>query len=310
MENEHVPVLLDETLEALSIKPDGVYIDGTFGRGGHSAKILEQLGPDGCLIGIDRDATAVACAQQRFGNDPRFQMFHTGFEALAEVAGEAGKMGEVDGILLDLGVSSPQLDEDERGFSFMRDGPLDMRMDQRESMTAADWLATASQEEIRDVLRRYGEERFAGRIATAIVTQRVEQPIVTTMQLAQLVEAAVPRKEKGKHPATRTFQALRIKLNRELEQVESALQQSLEVLKPGGRLVVISFHSLEDRLVKRFMRYQSTADHLPKGLPVSSEGMRAQMRLVGKPVAPGDDEIDRNPRARSSRLRVAERLAT
>ncbi|OOZ49772.1 16S rRNA (cytosine(1402)-N(4))-methyltransferase [Solemya velum gill symbiont] len=309
MENEHVPVLLNETLEALSVKPDGVYIDGTFGRGGHSAKILEQLGTDGRLIGIDRDAAAVACAQQCFGDDPRFQMFHKGFEALAEVAAEAGKTGKVDGILLDLGVSSPQLDEDERGFSFMRDGPLDMRMDQRESMTAADWLATASQEEIRDVLRRYGEERFAGRIATAIVTQRDEQPIVTTLQLAQLVEASVPRKEKGKHPATRTFQALRIKLNRELEQVESALQQSLEVLKPGGRLVVISFHSLEDRLVKRFMRYQSTADHLPKGLPVSSEGMHAPMRLVGKPVAPGEEEINRNPRARSSRLRVAERLA-
>jgi 16S rRNA (cytosine1402-N4)-methyltransferase len=309
MDNQHVPVLLDETLEALSIKPDGVYIDGTFGRGGHSAKILEQLGPDGCLIGIDRDATAVECAQQRFGRDPRFQMFHTGFEALAEVAGKAGKMGEVDGVLLDLGVSSPQLDEDERGFSFMRDGPLDMRMDQRDSMTAADWLATASQEEIRDVLRRYGEERFAGRIATAIATQRDEQPIITTLQLAQLVESAVPRREKGKHPATRTFQALRIKLNRELEQIESALQQSLEVLKPGGRLVVISFHSLEDRLVKRFMRYQSTADHMPKGLPVSSEGMSAPMRLVGKPLAPGDEEIRRNPRARSSRLRVAERLA-
>ena len=309
MENEHIPVLLNETLEALSIKPDGIYIDGTFGRGGHSAKILQQLGSDGCLIGIDRDVTAVNCAQQRFGKDPRFQMFHRGFEELAKVADEAGITGKVDGILLDLGVSSPQLDEDERGFSFMRDGPLDMRMDQRESMTAADWLASASQEEIRDVLRRYREERFAGRIATAIVKQRDEEAIVTTMQLAQLVETAMPRKEKGKHPATRTFQALRIKLNRELEQVESALQQSLEVLKPGGRLAVISFHSLEDRLVKRFMRYQSTADHVPIGLPVPSEGMHARMRLVGKPVAPGDEEISRNPRARSSRLRVAERLA-
>lgn len=309
MAETHVPVLFEETLEALMIKPDGIYIDGTFGRGGHSAAILERLGPGGRLIGVDRDASAVACARDRFGNDERFAIIHAGFERLRSIAEDLDICGEVDGILLDLGVSSPQLDEGERGFSFMHDGPLDMRMDQRETMTAADWLAQATQAQIRDVLKRYGEERFAGRIASAIVNQRDEMPLTTTRQLAELVEKAVPKREKGKHPATRTFQALRIKLNRELEQLEMALDQALEVLKPGGRIAVISFHSLEDRIVKRFMRHHATADHLPKGLPVSNHQMDADLRLVGKPVIPSSAEIARNPRARSSRLRVAERLA-
>jgi len=307
MTTAHIPVLLDETLEALAIKADGIYIDATFGRGGHSAAIVQRLGAQGRLIAIDRDAAAADCAAQLFASEPRFHFVRAGFAELESIATQLAIAGRVAGVLLDLGVSSPQLDEAERGFSFMRDGPLDMRMDQRESQTAADWLAQVSQEALRDVLRDYGEERFAGRIAGAIVKEREERPLLTTRDLTELVERAVPKREPGKHPATRTFQALRIFLNRELEQLEQALQQALAILAPGGRLAVISFHSLEDRMVKRFMRHQATADHLPKRLPIQHLALHAPMRLIGKAIAPGAAELARNPRARSAHLRVAEK---
>jgi len=305
---DHAPVLLEESLEALAIREDGLYIDCTFGRGGHSAAILGRLGDKGRLIGLDRDAEAVASASERLGSDPRFVIEHASFDRLAEIAARRGIAGKVDGILLDLGVSSPQLDDARRGFSFMNDGPLDMRMDIGSGMTAAEWLGNASEREIRDVLRTYGEERFAGRIAHAIVAARQEAPLMTTLQLARLVEKAVPRREKGKHPATRTFQAIRIRINRELEQLESVLDQVIDVLAPGGRLAVISFHSLEDRIVKRFLRKASTPPRLPKGVPVMASEVEMPLRLVGKSIVPSAKELASNPRARSSRLRIAERV--
>lgn len=304
---QHLPVLFKEALDALSIRDDGIYIDATFGRGGHSAGILEQLGPEGRLIALDRDLDAIACAQSRFADESRFTIVHTAFDRMESVATELGVAGYVDGILLDLGISSPQIDEAHRGFSFQSDGPLDMRMDTTESLTAAKWLAEAKEAEIREVLRGYGEERFSGRIAGAIVRQRLEEPLTTTAQLAELVDKAVPTREKGKHPATRTFQALRIRVNRELEQLEVVLEQALRVVKPGGRIAVISFHSLEDRMVKRFFRHHATADHLPKGVPVMADDQKPDLYLIGKPVAPSKEEIAVNPRARSSRLRIAER---
>ena len=305
----HRPVLLEESLEALAIREDGTYIDCTYGRGGHSAAILAELGERGCLIALDRDADAVASAAERFGEDPRFVIEHASFDRLAEIAERQGVAGAVNGILLDLGVSSPQLDDARRGFSFMNDGPLDMRMDMNSGMNAAEWLGKASEAEIRDVLRSYGEERFAGRIAHAVVLARQEAPLMTTLQLARLVERAVPRREKGKHPATRTFQAIRIRINRELEQLESVLDQSLDVLAPGGRLAVISFHSLEDRIVKRFLRKHSSPPKLPKGVPVMVSEETTVLNLVGKSIAPSAQELAANPRARSSRLRIAERTA-
>lgn len=304
----HAPVLLEESLEALAIHEEGIYIDCTFGRGGHSAAILGKLGDKGRLIALDRDVDAVVSASKRLGSDPRFVIEHASFDRLAEIAARHGVAGKVDGILLDLGVSSPQLDDARRGFSFMKDGPLDMRMDIGSGMTAAEWLGSASEREIRDVLRTYGEERFAGRIAHAVVLARQEAPLMTTLQLARLVEKAVPRREKGKHPATRTFQAIRIRINRELEQLESVLEQVIDVLAPGGRLAVISFHSLEDRIVKRFLRRCSTPPKLPRGVPVTTQEEITLLKLVGKSIVPSDKELASNPRARSSRLRVAERI--
>jgi 16S rRNA (cytosine1402-N4)-methyltransferase len=301
-------VLLDESLDALAIREDGIYIDCTFGRGGHSAAILAKLGDKGRLIALDRDNDAVASASKRLGGDPRFVIEHASFDRLADIATRHGVAGKVDGVLLDLGVSSPQLDDARRGFSFMNDGPLDMRMDTGSGMSAAEWLGNASEREIRDVLRTYGEERFAGRIAHAIVTARQEAPLMTTLQLARLVEKAVPRREKGKHPATRTFQAIRIRINQELEQLESVLGQVIDVLAQGGRLVVISFHSLEDRIVKRFLRKYSTPPKLPRGVPVMAQEEVTLLRLVGKSIVPSAKELASNPRARSSRLRVAERV--
>ena len=303
----HKPVLLGESLEALAIRQDGIYIDCTFGRGGHSAAILDRLGEHGRLVALDRDVEAVAAAAGRIGEDARFVIEHASFDRLEEIAEKHGIAGEVDGILLDLGVSSPQLDDAQRGFSFMNDGPLDMRMDTTSGRTAAEWLGEASENEIRDVLRTYGEERFAGRIAHAIVMARQESPLMTTLQLARLIESAVPRREKGKHPATRSFQAIRIRINRELEQLESVLEQALAVLAGGGRLVVISFHSLEDRIVKRFFRRHSTPPRLPKGVPVMAQEEITDMKLVGKSIAPSAQELASNPRARSSRLRIAEK---
>ena len=304
----HAPVLLDESLDALAIREDGIYIDCTFGRGGHSAAILAKLGDKGRLIALDRDNDAVASASKRLGGDPRFVIEHASFDRLADIATRHGVAGKVDGVLLDLGVSSPQLDDARRGFSFMNDGPLDMRMDTGSGMSAAEWLGNASEREIRDVLRTYGEERFAGRIAHAIVTARQEAPLMTTLQLARLVEKAVPRREKGKHPATRTFQAIRIRINQELEQLESVLGQVIDVLAQGGRLVIISFHSLEDRIVKRFLRKYSTPPKLPRGVPVMAQEEVTLLRLVGKSIVPSAKELASNPRARSSRLRVAERV--
>jgi 16S rRNA (cytosine1402-N4)-methyltransferase len=310
MSTEHQPVLLEEAVQGLDLKADGKYVDGTFGRGGHSGAILARLGPQGRLLALDKDPAAIEVARQRFGDDPRFLIRQDSFANLKQQVDSLGWLGQVDGILLDLGVSSPQLDEAARGFSFQQEGPLDMRMDTRQGPTAAEWLAQAPEQEIARVLKDYGEERFAKRIARAIVRARSEQPVDTTGKLAAIVAAAVPTREPGKDPATRSFQAIRIYINHELEDLEACLAQVLDILKPGGRLVVISFHSLEDRLVKRFIRDQSRGDGFPPDLPVTHLQVSQQHRLrpVGKPVRAGEEELARNPRARSAIMRVAERL--
>lgn len=303
---EHMPVLREEAVRALNIKPDGIYVDGTFGRGGHSGEILRRLGRGGRLIVFDKDEVALKAARTQFGDDPRLHPVHGSFARLAEVAQELGVAGRVDGLLLDLGVSSPQLDRPERGFSFMQEGPLDMRMDRSTGQTAAEWLATAKEEEIAQVIRDYGEERFARRIARAIVRERASVPLHSTRQLAALIERTVPGRDPHKHPATRTFQAIRIFINQELEDLRQVLAQSLEVLRSGGRLVVISFHSLEDRIVKQFMREQARGPRLPKGVPVQHERLRGRLRLIGKAVRASEEEVAANPRARSAVMRVAE----
>lgn len=305
----HRPVLLEASVEALSIDPTGVYLDGTFGRGGHSRLILQRLGERGRLIAIDKDPDAIAFAQQRFAEESRFQIVRGSFAMLAEVAEKADVTGQVDGILLDLGVSSPQLDRAERGFSFLQDGPLDMRMDPASGQSAAQWLAGARAKEIADVLKEYGEERHAKRIARAIVAARAEQPIHTTLELAEIVAQANPSWEKGKHPATRSFQAIRIYINRELDELKQCLRQVLDVLAPGGRLAVISFHSLEDRIVKRFMRDQAKGDRFPPRLPVTQAQLQPRLRVVGRAIRADEAEVAANPRARSAVLRIAERLA-
>lgn len=302
----HVTVLLDEAVKALAIKADGAYVDATFGRGGHSRRILSELNEKGRVVALDRDPQAIAAGAAI--DDSRFMLVHRAFGELAEAAGEAG-VGEVDGVLFDVGVSSPQIDDGERGFSFRYDAPLDMRMDTTQGETAAEWLARAEIRDITEVIRNYGEERFAFQIAKKVVAARLEQPIVTTGQFAALVREAVRTREPGQDPATRSFQALRIHINQELRQLEVALPQALGLLKPGGRLVVISFHSLEDRIVKNFMRDQSTADALPKGLPLRADQLpKPKLRLVGKAMKPSVAEIDANPRARSAVMRVAEKL--
>ena len=306
---EHRTVLLHEAVDALAIHPDGTYIDGTFGRGGHSRLILDRLGAQGRLLGFDKDEAAVAAARERFAADERFLMVHESFTQITAVVRRLGLEKRVDGLLLDLGVSSPQLDEAERGFSFMQDGPLDMRMDRTRGVSAAEWLNTADEEEMAGVIREYGEERFARRIARAIVRERVDAPLQRTVQLAELVERASPVRERHKHPATRTFQAIRIFINRELEDLQECLQGSLEVLAVGARLVVISFHSLEDRIVKRFMRDQERGPQLPKGLPVPHSESHGPLRLIGKAIKPGAAEVAGNPRARSAVMRVAEVVA-
>lgn len=307
--NEHLPVLMDEVLEALNIREEGVYFDGTFGRGGHSGAMLNRLGPGGKLLAMDKDEDAIECARQLFGNDNRFLIRQGSFAMMAEVVDNLGLTGQIDGVLFDLGVSSPQLDNADRGFSFMKDGPLDMRMDASQGQSAADWLATADEQQISIVIRDLGEERFHRRIAAAIVEHRETQDLQTTLQLARLIEKAVPRREKGKHPATRTFQAIRIYINHELDDLQEGLKQALTVLKVGGRLAVISFHSLEDRLVKRFFRHQAEGERLPFDLPVQYEKTGAQMKLIGKAIRPTRSEIERNVRARSASLRVAEKIA-
>ncbi|MEW5781147.1 MAG: 16S rRNA (cytosine(1402)-N(4))-methyltransferase RsmH [Pseudomonadota bacterium] len=302
---QHQPVLLAEAVAALAIRPDGLYVDGTFGRGGHSRAILERLGPMGRLVALDRDPQAVAAGREIA--DSRLTLVHAAFGRLGEVLDALG-IARVDGILLDLGVSSPQLDDPARGMSFRFDAPLDMRMDTTQGETAAEFLARADQSEIEEVIREYGEERFAHALAKALVAARQRERISSTGQLAALVAQVVRTREPGQHPATRTFQALRIHVNRELEELSLALPQALDRLQPGGRLAVISFHSLEDRIVKRFLRSAAQPPQPPKGVPVRAAELPApSLRLIGKPIRPGAAEIARNPRARSAVLRVAEK---
>jgi len=302
----HATVLLSEAVDALQVKPDGVYVDGTFGRGGHSRLILEKLGEHGKLIALDKDPMAITAGQAI--RDARFQMVHSGFEHLGDVLRKLG-VERVDGVLLDLGVSSPQLDDKQRGFSFRFDAPLDMRMDTSRGQTAAEWLAAVDESELAEVIREYGEERFARQIARAIVAARQERAILTTHQLVEVVARCVRTREPGKNPATRTFQAIRIHLNRELEELESVLPQCVGHLKAGGRMAIISFHSLEDRIVKRFMRDMAQGDKLPKSVPIRAADVpQGQLRLIGKATRASMAEVAANPRARSAVLRVAERL--
>ena len=307
---EHLPVMYAEALQQLAIKKDGIYLDCTFGRGGHSQGILNLLGQDGQLLAFDRDSDAInSDYAQAMLTDERFKLKHSCFSELESIVKRANLAGKVDGILLDLGVSSPQLDNPERGFSFLRDGPLDMRMDGNAGVSAAQWLASVDEKELVKVLFDYGEERFARRIARAIVEIRAESPITTTRQLAELIEDAVPVREKHKHPATRTFQAIRIEINRELDELKACLQQSARVLRPGGRLVVISFHSLEDRIVKRFIRDESGAKYNPGKLPIKEVDIaKGILKRIGKALKASEQEISQNPRARSAIMRVAERV--
>ncbi len=305
----HRPVLLDEVLAALAVRADGVYIDATFGRGGHAGAILERLGPEGRLLGLDKDPQALAEAGRRFGADERFAIERGSFAQLGRHVQQRGWEGKVNGILLDLGVSSPQLDDASRGFSFRNDGDLDMRMDPEQGRSAAQWLASASEREIADVLYQYGEERHSRRIARAIVGARAEAPITRTARLAEIIRAAHPGREPGRDPATRSFQGIRIFINAELDDLRECLPQALAALAPGGRLAVISFHSLEDRIVKRFMRDEAKGDRFPPGLPVPQSALNPRLRVVGKAIRAGEREVAQNPRARSAVLRVAERLA-
>lgn len=309
MNYQHKTVLLTETVDALAIRQDGIYVDGTFGRGGHSQLILEKLGPNGRLIAIDRDLNAIQAAKKI--TDPRFLLIHGQFSQVADYIEEQGLTGKVDGFLLDLGVSSPQLDDPERGFSFMRDGPLDMRMDCTKGVSASEWLMDSSEEDIAWVLKTFGEERFAKRIARAIVERNQQQPLTRTLELANLISQASPVKERHKHPATRSFQAIRIYINSELEEVESALKGSLSILNNQGRLAVISFHSLEDRIVKQFIARQSKGPEIPKGFPLTEEQIKqigvCSLKSLGK-MKPSKQEIDANARSRSAILRIAERI--
>ncbi len=307
---KHTSVLLDEAVNGLNIRPDGIYIDGTFGRGGHSRLILSQLGPEGRLLAIDRDPQAIEAAKAI--EDPRFSIVHGPFSDLAQYVHERELAGKIDGVLLDLGVSSPQLDDPERGFSFMRDGPLDMRMDPSRGYSAAEWLMKAEADDIAWVLKTFGEERFAKRIARAIVDRNREQPMTRTKELADLIANASPFREKHKHPATRSFQAIRIYINSELEEIERALDGAHEVLAPDGRLSVISFHSLEDRIVKRFIRQHSRGPQVPSGIPMTEAQLQSlggrTLKSLGK-MMPSEAEVAENPRARSSVLRFAARTA-
>jgi 16S rRNA (cytosine1402-N4)-methyltransferase len=306
----HQAVLYSEALDSLSIQAEGVYIDGTFGRGGHSGGILQKLGQTGRLLAFDRDIDAINSKEaQILTKDQRLSLHHGCFSDLAVVTSQLDLTGKINGILLDLGVSSPQLDTAERGFSFLRDGPLDMRMDINHGQTAAEYLATVDEHDLVKVLFDYGEERFARRIAGSIIERRQQQPLQTTLQLAKLIEDSVPFRDKYKHPATRTFQALRIEINQELEQIKVALQQAIHVLAPGGRLVVIAFHSLEDRIVKRFIRDESGWKNNPGKLPIKEQDIaKGQLKKVGKSIRAQPQELQANPRARSAIMRVAEKI--
>ncbi|MCH2191928.1 MAG: 16S rRNA (cytosine(1402)-N(4))-methyltransferase RsmH [Gammaproteobacteria bacterium] len=303
----HFPVLLREAVDALNIQAGGVYVDATLGRGGHSSEILRRVGSAGRLIAFDRDPRAVELGLERFKGDARVDVVHSQFSLMENVLTSALAFGSVDGILMDLGVSSPQLDQAERGFSFMRDGVLDMRMDTSRGQSAAEWLDVVDEKDLVSVLFELGEEKFARRIARAIILSRAESKIESTLQLAKIVAEATPRKDKHKHPATRTFQAIRLHVNQELIEVSKALPQALRMLKTGGRLAVISFHSLEDRIVKRFIRKHSTPNLPPKNIPVKESDYLTPLVAVGKAIKPSSAEIAENPRSRSSVLRVAER---
>ncbi|MDX1403186.1 MAG: 16S rRNA (cytosine(1402)-N(4))-methyltransferase RsmH [Woeseiaceae bacterium] len=305
---QHVPVLLDGVLCGLNLKPDGCYVDATFGRGGHSGEIVRHLGSTGQLLAIDRDPHAVSAVEPALANDPRFELIHGEFSELRRYALERQLLGKVDGLLLDLGVSSPQLDEAERGFSFQAEGPLDMRMDPGRGISAGEWLAEVDEKTLKTVIAKFGEERFAARIARSIVSARANRRIATTRELADIVASAVPQQRSRKHPATKTFQAIRMFVNEELEQLAAALEASLELLCAGGRLCVISFHSLEDRQVKRFIRNASLVPEPFRGLPEIPLHAQPKLKPIGKAVKPGDTEIAANARARSARLRIAERL--
>ncbi|QTS87494.1 16S rRNA (cytosine(1402)-N(4))-methyltransferase RsmH [Ectopseudomonas khazarica] len=306
----HITVLLDEAVEGLAVRGDGCYMDGTFGRGGHSRLILQKLGPDGRLLGFDKDPLAIATGEALAAEDGRFVVVQRSFAELGDEAVVRGLGGQVSGILLDLGVSSPQLDDPERGFSFLNDGPLDMRMNPDAGVSAADWIARADEDEIARVFKDYGEERFAKRMARAVVQRRVEQPFTRTADLAKVLTEANPAWEKGKNPATRAFQGIRIFVNNELGDLERGLEAALESLEVGGRLVVISFHSLEDRIVKQFMRRQAKgeADKLPRDLPIIPKAFEPRLKLIGKPVYASDEELKANPRSRSAVMRIAEKL--
>ncbi len=303
----HQTVMLREAVDALVTTPAGFYVDGTYGRGGHSDLILGRLADDGQLLGVDKDPVAAQAASQVAQSEPRFTFYHGSFAQLPHQLREMG-ISAVDGILLDLGVSSPQLDDGERGFSFQQDGPLDMRMDTTRGETAAQWLALAEEGEIAGVLKEYGEERFARRIAAAIVAERAEEPITTTGRLARIVSEANPSWEKHKHPATRAFQAIRIRVNRELDDLGALLEVAVDLLREGGRLVVISFHSLEDRMVKRYMRDMARGKSLPRGVPVRDEELHKRMKIIGKAIKANTEEVAANPRARSAIMRVAEKV--
>jgi len=306
---EHSTVLLKEAVDGVAIDADGLYIDGTFGRGGHTAELLSRLSEKGSVIAIDKDLDAIAAGQARFAEEDRLTLVHASFAELAEIVNQAGKHGEVAGVLLDLGVSSPQLDVAERGFSFLRDGPLDMRMDTSKGLSAAEWLASADEQDIAKVIKEYGEERFARRMAAAIVRERAEKPIERTVQLAKILADAHPAWERGKHPATKAFQAIRIFINRELADLEDLLQQVIDSLTVGGRLVVISFHSLEDRRVKRFIRDQERGIKLPKNIPIPDVDRGVRLVKVGKAIKPAAIEVENNVRSRSAVMRIAERVA-
>lgn len=307
----HQPVLLHEVIEAMQVRPDGVYVDGTFGRGGHANAILALLGERGRLILMDKDPDAIAWARTNLSGDERVTIIHDDYSQMADHIEALGLSQMVDGVLLDLGVSSPQLDADQRGFSFQRQGPLDMRMDTSRGESAADWINRADEKEIADTLWRLGEERFSRRIARRIVEYRQEAPILDTATLAQIIRDCIPASKEKKHPATRSFQAIRMKINRELEHLGEALNGLFEVLKIGGKALVISFHSLEDRLVKRFFKQHASLPSTPRGLPIREDELRAGIRLktIGKAVRARSEEIQANPRSRSATLRIVERIA-
>jgi 16S rRNA (cytosine1402-N4)-methyltransferase len=305
----HCSVLLHESVQALVQDPAGIYIDGTFGRGGHTRAMLQQLGPQGRVLAFDKDPEAIAYGQAQFAAEPRLQLIHSSFADIETVLAGLGLAGAISGVLLDLGVSSPQLDQAERGFSFMHDGPLDMRMDTTAGPSAAEWINSAQEGQLMHTFFDFGEERFARRIARAIVARREKKPFERTKDLAEVVAAANPKWEREKHPATRVFQAIRIFINKELDDLQQGLQAAFDVLKPGGRVAVISFHSLEDRIVKRFFKEGVKGEEFPKGLPIRADQINRTMDLVTKPIKAGSEELKNNVRARSAVLRVAEKLA-